>query len=244
MVDVMTRAISVKPAVSGLPAEPQSESTALIAMLERAARDPAVDLPKMERLFELQQRAVAARSKTAFLAAFSGLQSDLPAAARGGTGHNQKRYARFEDLITALRPVLASHGFSLSFRVNTEGHVIRVTGILGHRDGHAEQTEMVLPPDTSGGKTPVHAMGSSIAYGKRYVTLSLTGIATDDDDDGKAAAGGTINEKQEAELREKLESSQADVAKFCAYFKIEKFADLKVADFPRAITALSKKASK
>jgi hypothetical protein len=47
---------------------------------------------------------------------------------------------------------------------------------------------MRLPADTSGAKNPVQAWGSSASYGKRYVAMTLTGIATDDDDDGRAAA--------------------------------------------------------
>ena len=221
------------------------ESAALISMIERAASNPAMDLERMERLIQMKMQIEAQQARKAFYAAFSKLQAELPAATRGGTGHNAKRYARFEDVIAALRPHLAAHGFSLAHRVNTEGNQIRVMGILAHADGHAEQTEMVLPPDSSGGKTPVHAMASSISYGKRYVTLTLTGIATDDDDDGKASgAGALITEKQMTELRAKVDATEADIPAFCRYFKIEKFADLKASDFDRAMTALNRKAAK
>ena len=52
----------------------QSENAAIMSMIERAARDPAVDIEKMERLFKMQQDASARRARTEYLAAFSELQ--------------------------------------------------------------------------------------------------------------------------------------------------------------------------
>lgn len=207
------------PAVAG-------ESAAFISMIERAARDPAVDIEKMERLFSMHERMTAQRAKASFLAAFASLQAELPAATRNGKGHNAKTYARFEDVVAALRPHLHAHGFSLSHRVDTTNNVIRVTGILGHRDGHTEQTEMTLPPDTSGGKTAVHAMASAISYGKRYVTLTLTGIATEDDDDARKASEGIANDDKLAEIKTLIEQTKADIGGLCAHFSVETLDDL------------------
>lgn len=243
----MTPASSLTPVELNGPSVPQiatSEASSLISLIERAARDPAVDVDKMERLFAMKERADAAAAKQAFLNSFADLQAVLPAAARGGKGHNERKYARFEDVMAALRQPLAENGFSINHRVNTENNIIRVTGILGHRAGHTVETEMTLPPDTSGGKTPVHAMASAISYGKRYVTLTLTGIATEDDDDAaKVRNGGVISDSQTAELVALFETTDADIPGFCKYFKIDKYADLKASDFPRAIAALKKKQS-
>lgn len=210
---------SSAPAIAG-------ESAALISMIERAARDPAVDIEKMERLFSMHERMTAQRAKASFLAAFASLQAELPAATRNGKGHNAKTYARFEDVVAALRPHLHAHGFSLSHRVDTTGNIIRITGILGHRDGHTEQTEMTLPPDTSGGKTAVHAMASAISYGKRYVTLTLTGIATEDDDDARKASEGTANDDKLAEIKMLIDQTKADIGGLCAHFSVETLDDL------------------
>lgn len=63
-----------------------------------------------------------------------------------------------------------------------------VVGVLGHAGGHAEETAMTLPADMTGNKNPVQAWGSTASYGKRYVTLTITGIATEDEDDDGAGA--------------------------------------------------------
>ncbi len=225
------------------PAASPPDADPLISMIERAARDPSVDIDKMERLFQMHERMMERTAKTAYLAAFSKLQAELPAAIRGGTGHNSKKYARYEDIIESLRPILQRHGFSLSHRVDTSGNVIKVTGILGHANGHSEETQFTAPPDTSGGKVPIHAIASTISYGKRYVSLTLTGIATEDEDDDakRAIAGPTIDEDQEIALRDELEAAGKSVQAFCAFFKLAKLGDLPVTRVEEAKAAIRRK---
>lgn len=244
----MSKAVAKQTEATGSVVEaiPQTAEVtdAFLAMIERAARDPSVDLDKMERLYALKEQNDTRRARSAFLAAFSALQSDLPSVERKGTGHNAKKYARFEDFVEAIRPKLSQHGFSLSHRVTQPTpDRIHITAVLGHREGHQEETTLALPMDTSGNKTAVHALASSISYGKRYTGMAIIGVATEDeDDDGKAAGAGTlITEEQETELRDLIEAKQAEIPKFCAYFKIEKLGDLKASDFQRAMTALKKR---
>lgn len=183
-----------------LPSTTDMENAAMISVIERAARDPSVDIAKLERLVELQAQAQARRAKSAYLTAIAKMQSELPAVARHGKGHNDKRYARFEDIVNAVMPVLTKHGFSLTYRVTQTETTMTVIGVLGHAEGHTEQTEMTLPADNSGGKNIVQAWGSSASYGKRYVALTLLGIATEDeDDDGRAAA--RVKRKSSAESK-------------------------------------------
>ena len=60
------KAVAVhQPAAALAPVE-QSETNAFLAMIERAARDPAVDLDKMERLILLRERMMAQQAKVAF----------------------------------------------------------------------------------------------------------------------------------------------------------------------------------
>lgn len=203
------------------------ETTALVAMIERAAKDPTVDIDRMRQLMAIHAEATARRAKVAFLADFSALQSELPAVAKGGKGHNDKRYARFEDVIGTIRPFLVKHGFSLSFRTQHEDKVIRIIGVLGHRAGHEERTDLPLPADTSGSKNAVQAWGSTISYGKRYVALTLLGIATTDDDDDGQRAGGltTLSEAQVETLFALIAESGANMAQFLIAAKVPPLTD-------------------
>jgi hypothetical protein len=186
--------------VERMPA-PASEASAIIHMIERAATNPAVDIDKMERLLDMQERVMARHARVAYAAALAEMQPDLPIIAEKGeivhSGKLQSTYARWEDINEAIRPVLAKHGFALSFRTGRTDTQIIITGVLSHREGHSEETTMHLPVDTSGSKNAVQAVGSSTSYGKRYTAqalLNLTSRAKDDqDDDGEAggARGGS-----------------------------------------------------
>jgi hypothetical protein len=100
------------------------------------------------------------------------------------------RFARYEDIVDAVRPVLAKHGFGFRHRNERlqDGRLV-IVGVLSHRSGHAEEDRFECPPDTSGSKAPIQAIGSTRSYGQRYTLRSLLGIASaEEDDDGQAAA--------------------------------------------------------
>lgn len=215
-----------------------SEGAAILSMIERAARDPAVDINKMERLFQMQQEASARRARSEYLAAFSALQSGLPSVARRGISHNGK-YARFEDVIEAVRGHMSQHGFSLSFRVERRDGAIDVTGVLGHAGGHSEQTTLPLPADKSVQKNEVQMWGSAISYGKRYVALMLLGIATEDDDDGKAAGHVAADLPTIDKLKTMIAETKADAGKICEHFSVETLNDLTVKQIGDVIAGLA-----
>lgn len=226
------------------PAMP-SEGAVILSMIDKLIARPDVPVEKLEQMFELHRKVQAEASRRDYLSAFSRLQADLPAVARKGTGHNNKKYARFEDVIEAIRAPLSKHGFSLSFRTNHEGNVVRITGVLGHESGHQETTDLPLPADASGSKNAVQSWGSSISYGKRYVALTLLGIATDDDDDGKKAGEtGFISDEQQAELRRMLEATETDISKFLEFVNADNMAEIPARDFQRVRGLLAKKAQK
>ena len=249
--------VEVLPAAQPAPSA-ATEAAALIGLIERAAADPNIDIERVERMYAMYERAAARNSKAAYISALSAMQPQLPIVGkRGSINANEKdaagkptgrqvamtKYAKWEDVVEAIRPVMATHGFSISFRVSQPTpERIQVTGVLGHRDGHSEETSMSLPLDSSGAKNNVQGWGSSVSYGKRYTAFALLNIvARDEDNDGAGKGLDFITEEQEAELRDLIEAKQAEIPKFCAYFKIEKLGDLKSSDFQRAMTALKKR---
>lgn len=204
-----------------------SESAAMISMIERVAMSPNADLDKMERLLSMRERMAAIQAKQIFLSDFADLQRVLPAVARKGTADKTK-YARFEDIIDTIKEPLARYGFSLSFRLDHSDKAITVTGVLGHSGGHSEATSICLPPDAGPKRNAVQAWGSAVTYGKRYVAVTLLGIATQDDDDGNAAgkaapaaASFTVDD-----VKAKIAEAKASEAWFCERYSVESLDDL------------------
>ena len=196
----------------------------LLEVIARAARDPSVDIDKMERLIAMQERVQARQATIAFNSALAEMQPNLPVISeRGGikdrAGNVQSTYALWEDVNEAIRPLLAEHGFALRFRVERGQDQISVTGILSHREGQSEETTLTLPTDTSGSKNAVQAVGSSTSYGKRYTAFALLNItSTGEDDDGrKAVAEHSISVRQYDELQKLIVTTQSDTGKFIEY---------------------------
>ena len=99
-------------------------------------------------------------------------------------------YATWEDTVDAIRPILARHGFSLSFKPGRSPKgVPTVTGVLRHEAGHKEEAELELPADTTGDKNAVQAVGSTMSYGQRYVAKMLLNLTSRGEDDDGPAAG-------------------------------------------------------
>lgn len=233
-----------------------SESAAIIHVIERAALNPDVDVEKMERLYAMHEKAMERQARMAFASALAEMQPKLPVIDRKGkiivpakdgkAGHSTP-YATWEDMNDAIRPVLHDHGFALSFRIGqAQDGKITVTGVLSHRQGHAEETTITLMHDSSGSKNAVQAVGSSVAYGKRYTAMALLNITSrapqDCDDDGAAAdASQWINDQQVADLVALMEEVGADRTRFLNFLRIDTLAHLPAKRFGEAVKALEAK---
>lgn len=161
-----------------------SESAAVLAMIERVVANPEADMDKLEKMLDLQQRILDRNAKQAFTADLAAMQAELPLVGKHGEGHNKAKYALLEDINEAIRPTLKRYGFAVTFRIKQQQGSATITAILSHRLGHSEETDLLLPLDTSGSKNAVQAVGSTVSYGKRYALCALLNISTGDDNDG------------------------------------------------------------
>lgn len=206
-------------------------SGGLLEVIARAARDPSVDIDKLERLIAVQERVQAQQAKVAFTEAKLAMRPELPEITMRGhiiirDKNDQTKitqdtpFARFEDIHAAVMPILTKYGFDLSFKngLGPDGKV-RVTTILDHRGGHSEETYFDLPHDSSGSKNAVQAVGSSTSYAKRYGVLSILNIrvAGEDDNATTAIAPAPISVKQYDELQKLIIATQSDTERFEKY---------------------------
>ena len=223
------------------------EAASILAVIERAARSPDVDLDKMERLLNMHERIVERQAKASYSASLAQMQPELPMIGeRGGikdkNGNIQSRYALWEDVITQIMPILSRHGFALSFRTGNDSGGVTVTGVLSHRDGHSEQTTLTLPIDASGSKNAVQSVGSSTSYGKRYTAGALLNLRTGDiDDDGQAGGGDYITEAQAADIEALITEVGANRAFFLKYLKANSVGEIPASKFANAVAALERK---
>ena len=224
----------------------------ILAVIERAARDPNVDVDKMERLFAMQERVLAQQAKVAFTEAKIAMRPELPEVTmkgmiripgKNGAAGQETPFARFEDIHAIVMPILTQHGFDLKYKngLAPDGKV-RVTTILSHVGGHEESTDFDLPHDSSGSKNAVQAVGSSTQYGKRYGTVSILNLRiSGEDDDGKRGGANTVSDDQEATILAMIEDVKADKPKFLKFLGVSRIEDIPAADYSKAIALLEKK---
>jgi hypothetical protein len=172
--------------------QPVSETVSFLAMIERAARDPSVDVDKFERLMLMKERVEANAARKAFNAAVAIAKGEIPPILKNREvdftsqkGRTNYRYEDFAGVAKVVDPVLNRHGLSYRFKSEQAGNKLRVTCILFHELGHSEETTLEAVEDHSGNKNGIQAIGSTSVYLQRYTLKLSLGLATTTDDDGK-----------------------------------------------------------
>lgn len=220
--------------------EDQPREVTPLTLLDRALSKGA-DMATLEKFMDLQERHERNQARKAFDAAIALAKADIKVIEKDATGHNNRRYATFAAYAKAIDPVLSRHGLSYRFR-SAQDDRVHVTCILSHREGHSEENTLSGPPDASGSKNAIQAIGSTLTYLQRYSLVQALGLAASEDDDGKSAGEpGTINADQVTELQTKIVRTGTDLRKFLARFVVEHLDELTPAQAQRANVLLDAK---
>lgn len=229
-------------------------SASLMDVIARAASDPTVDIDKMERLIALQQQVAARDAEMAFNQAMNAAQAEMrPISANASNPQTRSRYATFDKLDRALRPIYTHHGFSLSFDEgdSPKPNHVRVLCYVAHNDGHTRTYHRDMPADGKGAKggdvmTLTHAAGAAGSYGARYLLKGIWNVAVGDEDtDGNdVTADHQVSVAQYNALKSRVSDVQADEPKFCEYFRIADLSEMPARRFGEALKALDAKAKK
>ena len=202
--EVVERAKAAAPAMrQGYAAADASNCEAgnLIHVIAAAARDPSVDIDKMERLWAMHERLTNRASEEAFNAAMNKAQSEMGCvSADAANAQTRSVYATYGQLDKAVRPIYTRHGFSISFNEGEgapEGFA-RILAYVSHSAGHTRTYKLDMPADGKGAKggdvmTKTHATGSAHSYGRRYLLKDIFNIAigeADNDGNGDGAGDG------------------------------------------------------
>lgn len=232
-------------------AVPAVETAAgIVAVIERAAMNPDVDIEKMERLLVMQERIMARNAETAFNGAMSLAQAEMrPVAADASNPQTRSRYASYSALDKAMRPIYTRHGFALSFDTGegAPADCVRVVCYVSHRDGHSKTYHADMPADGKGAKggdvmTKTHAAGSAMSYGMRYLLKMIFNVAVgEDDDDGNGAGVQTITEEQAANLQALIEEVGANKAGFLRAMNVTSLDQIPAKLYQRGVKALEAK---
>lgn len=246
----MNTALEIHEPVSTAVA-PASESAAIFSIIERAARDPQVDLDKMERLMAMRERELSRQAEQAFNLAMKAAQAEMRTiGADANNSQTRSKYATYAKLDSVLRPIYTKHGFSISFDEDDSPKAdhIRVLCYVAHEAGYTRTYRKDMPADGKGAKggdvmTKTHATGAAASYGMRYLLKGIFNVAVgeEDADGNEPVSRQSITEDQVIQLREMIEVSGADMQRFLKFGNLEKLSDMRADDFPAAMAMLKKR---
>jgi hypothetical protein len=221
----------------------------ILNVIARAAADPNVDIDKLERLLAMQERVMGREAETAFNVAMNAAQAEMrPISANASNPQTKSRYASFDKLDKALRPIYTQHGFSLSFDEgdSPKPEHVRVICYVAHTAGHTRTYHRDMPADGKGAKggdamTKTHAAGAAGSYGARYLLKGIFNVAVGDDDNDGNGATVRVNKQQVATLNGLAEAVGADKIALCRYLKVDAFPDLAAEHYDDAVKVLRQK---
>lgn len=191
----MNAIAKAKPMEELQPVVVQADSASIMAVIARAASDPSTDVDKLERLMGMYERLENRKGEQLFNEAMSDAQAEIGVVGVNKTNTQTKsKYATYDALDRAVRPIYVKHGFSLSFDTaeGAPADHVRLVCRVGHKGGFTREHHVDMPADGKGAKggdvmTRTHAAGSAFSYGQRYLLKLIFNIATGEDDDGNAA---------------------------------------------------------
>lgn len=159
------------------------------------ALQKGADADQLGKLMELQLRWQANENRLAYIAAMQRFKDNPPEInktkhvsypTKGGPDVSYW-HPELDDVVEVIGHALKAVGIGQSWRTSDNNGKIVVTCVLTHKDGHSEEVATLAgPPDVSGGKNNIQAIGSTTTYLQRYTLLAGTGLAAKgQDDDGK-----------------------------------------------------------
>ena len=206
----------------------QSVVTVTPSILLKAAIDKDLDVEKLEKLLELQERWEARQAQKAFLKAMTTFQNKCPVLTKNktvkynlqGGGTVEYKYAPLSDIVKDIKGLLKTCKLSYRWETdNADPERCAITCIISHVDGHSERNTMIAGKDTSGKKNAIQQQASTVTYLQRYTLVGALGISTASDDvDGLVPAPLPPTKESSAAL---LKEAKAKIDKYTQHVLLQ-----------------------
>ena len=148
-----------------------------------------LDVEKMTKLMDLQDRWEANQAKKAFNQSMADFQGECPVIKKtkdGGktnSGVVAYKYADLATIVEQVREFLQKHGFSYAIKTEFPEGSVKAICIVKHLAGHTEESEVIMPLSTrTNMMSAPQQVAATVTFAKRYAFVNAFGIMTGDDD--------------------------------------------------------------
>jgi hypothetical protein len=164
-------------------------------------------------------------------------------------------YRNQEDILEAVKPLLAEYQYSLNVSDSIElvgsRYYIKAVAAIFDESGKtiAASTAFAREPETKKGMDEAQITGAASSYARKYALNGLFAIDDCKDADshkpengntGASSVPNYITENQISQIIDMINDKQVDQAAFLKYMGVAKVGQILAKDFNKAIEALSK----
>lgn len=171
-------------------------------LLMAAQGGMAIDM--IERFMSLAERNEAREAEKSYNAAYAEYKKNIPTVKPDEKGKIKTKsgfviewdYVSLGKLSAEIAKAMAPFGLSFDWDTEQAGQTITVSCFVRHGLGHFRKVSLSCGPDTSGDKSAIHAIKSTITYLKKATLEMASGVSmSEHDDDGVASGAGYPDKK-------------------------------------------------
>lgn len=207
-----------------------------------------LDVEKLERLYALQERHVASEAERQLATALTNFQAECPTIKKERKNtHLNTAYAKIDDIMAAIQPMLSKHGLSVSFDTPSTKESLTAICYVMHSAGAKFSRQVTVPVDTGmRGANITQQLGSASSYAQRYALIAALNLNVTDrqDDDGATSGSGKITEEQANEIYQLMEPLPPERRKgVLEWIKADSVEHIMSKDFEKVVKNLKRATS-
>lgn len=242
---------------SEVPAIQQSESSMILSALIDLAKDPTIEIGRLEKLMSLQERLEDRQAEKLYSTAIAKFQGECPTIQKSkkvkfesSSGKTtQYNYSPLDEIVSVIKPILAKNELSYSFDIippEKGGTLATLQTKISHAGGHSVTSSLQFPEVHDDQRMNAsQRRKSAISFAKRAGLENALGIVTtEEDDDARRAHHDECSPEQVQEINELIKKTGTTLKTFLDYAKVSKVEDMTKHEAKKAIATLKQKRSR
>lgn len=173
-------------------------------VLISTAIEKRLDVDKLTKLFDLQERWEKRQAEKDYFLAFANFQKVCPIIKKTkkvnftlATGETVNYfYAPLSDISEQIKKPLHDNNLSYRWQFEEVGSLTTCICVVTHAGGHSEKSKMSGCKDDSGKKNQIQQIASTHTYLQRYTLIGALGLSSADEDiDGRGSEEVLVTKK-------------------------------------------------